>query len=356
MADRARDKPNKQRVQLGLEPQDVPVPIEEDGEEGVESLPTSPGQKRAGVEMHGARKGSRTDGKGENKTITLDVDSLRALLREQSDELLGRQREQLDAAIGDLEGRTLARVEAVQDQVQGLTGRQEDLEGKVESLERGLAELTDLVRNGGRAVHVTDRGDLDEKRKMTLVVGGWPKDSKRRLILHDLQQAIEALGLQGAITGEPFVTGPRRSVALVPMPKAQGESDQHHRDRMFGVVQKFSGSEVLTKDGAKLWCAFSKTQEQRIISGHAALIKRVVAAAGQAASDLLDFEWKTGTTWSDEGMVGSACLPVPPGVDMRKVVVFEETTQKHWVDLTLLSRLTQRPVKETAQLVEEQKR
>ncbi|CAE7949425.1 unnamed protein product, partial [Symbiodinium sp. KB8] len=336
--------------------QDVPVPIEEDGEEGVESLPTSPGQKRAGVEMHGARKGSRTDGKGENKTITLDVDSLRALLREQSDELLGRQREQLDAAIGDLEGRTLARVEAVQDQVQGLTGRQEDLEGKVESLERGLAELTDLVRNGGRAVHVTDRGDLDEKRKMTLVVGGWPKDSKRRLILHDLQQAIEALGLQGAITGEPFVTGPRRSVALVPMPKAQGESDQHHRDRMFGVVQKFSGSEVLTKDGAKLWCAFSKTQEQRIISGHAALIKRVVAAAGQAASDLLDFEWKTGTTWSDEGMVGSACLPVPPGVDMRKVVVFEETTQKHWVDLTLLSRLTQRPVKETAQLVEEQKR
>ena len=352
MGDKGRDRGNKQRVQLGLDPMSVPVPIDEDGEES----PTSPARKRVGTDLDGSRKGSRTDARGPGaSTVTLDVESLRGLLREQSDDLLGRQREQLDAAIGDLESRTLARVDAVQDQVQGLAGRQTDLEAKVESLEKGLTELADLVRKGPMQSGPSTQDGLDEKRKTTLVVGGWPRDTKRRLILHDLQEAIQALQLGHVITEQPFVTGPRRSVALVPMPRGQGESDQQHRDRMFGVVQKFAGSEVLTKDGARLWCSFSKTQAQRLISGHAALIKRVVATSGQA-TDELDFEWKTGTAWSDGGMVGSACLPVPPGTDMRKVVVFEETTNKHWVNLGLLSQLTQQSLKETAQLLQDQKR
>ena len=113
---------------------------------------------------------------------------------------------------------------------------------------------------------------------------------------------------------------------------------------------------MITREGAKLWCSFSKTPEQRVISGHAALVKRVVASFMQIEEDLLDYEWKTGTVWSDDGMLGSACLPVPPGTDMRKVLVLEETERKHWVDLDLLGRLAKHPVKTVAKAVEECKR
>ena len=220
-------------------------------------------------------------------------------------------------ALAEMEARTMTKVVEVQERVGGLEAKRADFESKLEVLEKGLQDLTNLVKSGAGNGARGDGGDTEERRKHTLVVGGWPKDSRRKVILKDPSEALQALRLTDRIDQEPFTTGARRSVALMPMPRRPGESESDHRNRMFGIVQTFVGSEVLTKEGKKLWCTFSKTPEQRLISSHAGLIKRVIAGFREIDEDLLDFEYKTGTVWSEGGMIGSSCLPCPPGTDIR---------------------------------------
>ena len=74
----------------------------------------------------------------------------------------------------------------------------------------------------------------EDRRKSTLVVGGWPKDSRRKSILKDLHDALKALDLERYLDDSGFCTGPRRSVALLPMPQRSGESAQDHRKHVQG--------------------------------------------------------------------------------------------------------------------------
>ncbi|CAE7583299.1 pol [Symbiodinium sp. CCMP2456] len=325
---------NKQTLQLG---EAVPVPS---GPDDALELLESPTAKRSKEGDHDARGGKR--GKSESRhppQITLETESLREMLREQSYDLLGKQQAQLDKAIGDLECRTLTKVAEVQEQIAHLESRHSASDSRIEALERGLREVTDKIAQGAGG-HAAGRDPGDEKRRNTLVIGGWPKDSRRGVILADLQEALRGLRLEAQHDAEPFCTGPRRSIALLPMPKRQGETEQGHRDRMFSFVQAFGGTQVLTKTGAKLWCNFSKSPEQRIIASHSGLIKKVVGSLVANSEGLLDFEYKTGTTWCDEGMISSACLPVPPGTDMRGISVDDNTVRKHWINIPRLARVT----------------
>ena len=47
---------------------------------------------------------------------------------------------------------------------------------------------------------------------------------------------------------------------------------------------------------------------------------------------LLDVEWSTGTVWAGESVVASSSKPVPPGTDMRGVMINEDADQKPWID------------------------
>ena len=348
---------NKLKIQLGGNPALVPVPLE-DGDGDDDLVLSSPSKKRGGeAPAEANRGGKREKSGGSGESVTIDVASLRNLLREQSDELMGRQKHQLDTAIAELEARAFGRVADLQDQVNDLEGKTSVFQDKLEALEKGLQDLTSLVQSrplGGPAGSSED-GDLEAKRRCTLVVGGWPRDSRRKDVLKELSEAMEVLNISAQIDAAPFCTGPRRSVALVHMPKRAQETDQGHRDRMFGVVQAFAGTEVVARGGSRLWCSFSKTPEQRAISGHASLIKRLVKGFGKMEPDLLDVEWKTGSVWCDEGLVGSACLPCPPGTDMRGVSVFEDTPRKHWLNLNLLAKICGVNKAAVSKAVEEQR-
>ncbi|CAE7726001.1 pol, partial [Symbiodinium sp. CCMP2456] len=328
-------------------PGEVPVPEDDDL-----ALNISPTRKRDGE----STPGGRAPKKLQSGPISVDIDRLRALLNEQSEEIVARQQQQLEAAMREHEAKTDQRVGLVEASVAEITGQHAALETKVESLEKALQELTVLVKQQPTGLGRRLPADDDERRRGTLVLGGWPRDTRRADILKEVQDSIKRLGLQKDHDEEAFTTGPRRSVALLPMPRRTGETDQERRSRMYRFVTSFSTAQVLSKFGGKLWCNFSKSQEERKIASHAAWIKRVVASVDPGmVEDKLDFEYKTGTTWGPDGMLASCTLPVPPKHDLR--FVWRDTTEafKPWVDLGLLGSLLGKTSEQVQAALEEQR-
>ena len=239
-----------------------------------------------------------------------------------------------------------------------LAGQNVALETKVTQLETALQELAGAVKNnhsgGGR---LPGSGVADDRRRSTLVIGGWPRDSRRQDILRELKEAVQKLGLSDLVDQEAFCTGPRRSIALMPMSSRESESEADKRARMFKFVSAFASNELYSGAGTKLWCSFSKSPEERAIAAHAALVKRVVVSFDPIlAQEQLDFEYKTGTAWGPDGMLCSSSLPVPPKHDHKGIDVSGEPPFKRWIDVGLLARLVGKSVKQVREAVEECRR
>ncbi|CAE7949162.1 unnamed protein product [Symbiodinium sp. KB8] len=344
---------NKQPILLGAEGAGVPVP---DGDLDLEEKDVdvvSPTRKRGGQSANKSEEPNPKKEKNLSDTVTLDVAKIRGLLVEQSRELLSAQQSQLNKAVQEMEAKVESRVCQVEEQVASLAGQNVALESKVTQLETALQELADTVKGGGSGGRVLPGVD-EGRRRSTLVIGGWPRDSRRQTILKELNEAIRTLNLGGDIDQEAFCTGPRRSLALLPMTARPGEPDADKRARMFKVVSAFASNQVVSGAGTKLWCSFSKTPEERAVAAHASLIKRVVAEFdADIAQNSLDFEYKTGTAWGPDGMLCSAHLPVPPKHDHKGIDEVGEAPFKKWIDVGLLARLVSKPPKKVREMIEQ---
>ena len=343
---RREEMASKQPILLGGAAA-VPVPVEDMDLEGGDG-PLSPAKKRLGAVTAAPQPKKEKTAAGD--TVTLEISKIRDLLVEQSKELLEAQKVQLDGAMKDMEGRFDARVAHVEGQVATLTGQNAALETKVGDLEAALQELSGLVKAGTRRPG-EGGADLD-RRKGTLVIGGWPRDSRRQTILKELGEAFQKLDLQDLVDQAPFCTGPRRSIALMPVAIRPSETEEGRRARMFRFVSAFASNQILSGAGTKLWCSFSRTPEERAVAAHAALIKRVVATFDSTlAQESLDFEYKTGTTWGPDGMLGSANLPIPPKHNHGGIDHDGEPPFQKWIDIGLLAALVSKPAKEVREVV-----
>ncbi|OLP97976.1 hypothetical protein AK812_SmicGene19616 [Symbiodinium microadriaticum] len=296
----------------------IPVPMGDVELEGEGDVLSPGGRKRGGGAPDPA--GPPKKEKTALETVTLDVAKVRDLLVEQSKELLAAQQGQLS---------------------------------QVTQLETALQELAGAVKNnhsgGGR---LPGSGVADDRRRSTLVIGGWPRDSRRQDILRELKEAVQKLGLSDLVDQEAFCTGPRRSIALMPMSSRESESEADKRARMFKFVSAFASNELYSGAGTKLWCSFSKSPEERAIAAHAALVKRVVVSFDPIlAQEQLDFEYKTGTAWGPDGMLCSSSLPVPPKHDHKGIDVSGEPPFKRWIDVGLLARLVGKSVKQAGAML-----
>ena len=246
------------------------------------------------------------------------------------------------------------RVAAVEASVGTLTGQNESLQSRVAELEGALAELTKLVKEG-KGVAVA-KGE-EERRRSTLVVGGWPRESRRHDILEELREGLKYLGLEREYDQAPFCTGPRESIALLPMPLRPNETEADRRSRMFRFVTAFAENEVLAKAGTRLWCNFSRSPEERAVAAHSALVRRVVASfSATIAKDQLDVEYKTGTVWGPKGMLCSVKLPVPPQHDATGIHVDTDSPHKQWIDVGLIAKLVGATRKQVEEAVEASRR
>ena len=75
-------------------------------------------------------------------------------------------------------------------------------------------------------------------RRSTLVFGGWSTDTRRQVLLHQLDKALQGLHLKSSLDSDPFTTGARRSVALCQFRTRAQESPGDARQRMLHVSKR----------------------------------------------------------------------------------------------------------------------
>ena len=71
---------------------------------------------------------------------------------------------------------------------------------RLQGMEEKVAKLEGMLRGAPPATE----GGLDEKRKHTLVFGGWLRDTQRKIILDEVNEALERLNLRRLTDQAPF--------------------------------------------------------------------------------------------------------------------------------------------------------
>ena len=199
------------------------------------------------------------------------------------------------------------------------------MDERMDKHEEQVTEIRKLVEDLARARSdggSTGYGDSADRHRMTLVWGGWPRESRRQAVLQP-HLVLNRLQVRSLLDADPWTTGPRRGVALANFSWRPGEAEHEVRKRMHQVVVKFANSDALLQ-GRRIWCFFSQTPEERRAS-HASLIKRTVQRIAKEATDDLDIEYQTGTVWLGER---AALQSTQRGMRLRPTITWWTASRK----------------------------
>ena len=293
------------------------VPVPGDEEE------SSPRKKREVSKNLGPNKAARAS--EHSPGLSLTYHDMQQLLAQQAETILQANRAHAQGLLDALEKKHGGRLDKLESGADKLAGGLQGVEERLSALERDLRQ----------GVFVKGDGN-EERRKTTLVFGGWERDTKKETILKELRQALDGLDLYGKVSEDPFTTGPRKNIALMNCPLLDSESDADRRRRMHTIVTTISQAKLMTSAGRKLWCAYSKTRQQRDVSGHCSWVKRALARADERLVALLDVEYATGSVWLGESLVASA-VKTPNDGAKSHLMVTGRGAPPAWVDLEKLA-------------------
>ena len=216
----------------------------------------------------------------------------------------------------------------------------EGLFGKVSDMDSRLTRVEELLRSGAGVASSGDGGSLDAKRKFTLVFGGWNQDTQRRVIVSEVEEALDRLDLRRHLDNSPFATGPRRSVALLYFGQRAGEQESDRKGRMHDVLQALLQAKPVTSHGKKMWVALSRSKQERDVSSHCSWRKRTLASFGQSHVDGLDVEYSSGTSWMGDHMVASSTRAPPVTGQDGDLVWDDRKVCRPWVHVALIAKIT----------------
>ena len=267
----------------------VPLPGGLNDEDDMDLL-----EQKRGVGSDQGRHDSPKKQKGAEEVVTLSA--LRTLLAETSHSLLQAQQVQITTALTSFEERQSSRLDKVEETIQ----TQGTAMGEVQAQLRELQDRVAKVELGGPSY------SSGSDRKLTLVFGGWPSDTRRSVLLHQLDKALQGLRLREYLDMEPFTTGARRSVALCQFKRRGHETDGDTRQRMIQIIQVVNTSKVQLEGSQKpMWATFSKTPEERGRASLAAVVRKAVMRHAPHRVGDLDLEYPTGRTWiRDDQLTG----------------------------------------------------
>ena len=268
------------------------------------------------------------------------MSSLRSVLAETSMQLLQAQQQQMSSALAAFEERQSSRLDRVETKLS-------DQGGAVEDVQHQLRELQDRVAKvEGRAAPAVGPGP---DRKSTLVFGGWASDTRKAILLPQLDHALRELQLKSSLDSDPLTTGARRSVALCQFRRRAGEADGETKQRMLRVVQTINAAKVHIEGAPRpLWASFSKSPEERGRGALTAVVKKSVMQLAPHRQSDLDLEYSSGRSWIKEDQLSGMGSP-PEEVKGAKVVHtkggegwIDEKTLSRWLDVSLedLRRVT----------------
>ena len=275
------------------------------------------------------RRGVASDAPRRKPEEGFDWDAFRSLLQEQKSQIIEANRAHADDLFRGLEAKCEERFRALEQ-------RGDTADQHAQKVDERLDRLEELLRSG------VPQGDssLDAKRRYTLVIGGWNQDTQKRIILGEVEEAIQKLNLKEQIDNPPFTTGARRSVALLYFNQRAAEGETERRSRMHEVLQTITQAKATTSHGKKMWVSFSKSKQERDISSHCGWLKRTLASFGQEVVDRLDVEYSSGTSWFGEYMVASANRAPPGGISDSDMVWDDKKVCRPWIHVSLLAKAT----------------
>ena len=157
-------------------------------------------------------------------------------------------------------------------------------------------------------------------RKPALVFGGWPATAKRNIVLRELKGILDDVGAGEMLDEAPWTPGPRRGVALSSFRQREGEDFEDMKARMLEItalVNKASIPTESTLDGCPVWAAVSRDRGDRLISSHASKLRRLLHTMKVSVDDT-DADYKEGSLWMADQLLGSAKLDPPQGVEVMQ--------------------------------------
>ena len=185
-----------------------------------------------------------------------------------------------------------------EDMFRTMTGRLDEAASKMEQMEQTIDSRSKRVVALEAGKDSSTKAPSESSPRMTLVFGGWPRESRRQDILHDLQRALKEAGAETYFDDDPFTTGARRSITLANFWPRAGEESTLVKRRMHNIISAFNRTAPKTSAGARIWTSFSRTPAERRRGAHATWIKKILKALNvDEAHAAVDVEHLTGSSW-----------------------------------------------------------
>ena len=215
----------------GMKASEVPLP-----EQDADMLQARDGAGREeGVE---SPKKQRVADKG---TEVVTVDLLKSLLSDTKDVFLRANRETVREEVRALEERQAKKLKDIGDEVSSHHDR-------IHKLEQALLDVQAKIDKGDAGSTTASEGNRSEQRRTTLVIGGFPRDSRRQVVLKETNAVLKKLNLLALTDRDAFCTGPRRSFCLLPFAPRTHEREDQVRERLHQVMTGINKSRT-TIDG-----------------------------------------------------------------------------------------------------------
>ena len=259
-------------------------------------------------------------GSPQRRTDNFSLEDIKALLVGQTQEMRKTQKEDIQQAVqaavarsekstlGALEEikRSLMReTEATKKQIEGVAKRQSEMQAEQADMAATISKLE------SRPAMSTSTASTDGERKPALVFGGWPPKTKRALLLQELAGVIKDVAADEYMDESPWTAGPRKGVALASFRLREDEGPEGMRSRMLQVadlINKASVPTASTSGSCPVWCAVARERSQRLESGHASKLRRMLHISNLGINNS-DTDYKEGSVYVGDDLIGSAVLP-----------------------------------------------
>ena len=234
---------------------------------------------------------------------------LRTLLAEQQAAILTAQRTAIKDAVDEAMQKAEARQHAKLAKVEGKTATRTDWtrsRATWKPSRRSWQTSTTEPRRRRHPLPATPGGD--GRNKNTLVIGGFPRDTRRKAIVDAVDKALRKLDLMQLTDLEPFTTRPRSSFALLRFERRKDEAEDQLRTRLHSVLNGIvRGKIMVPHQDRPLWAGLSKTKPERERAQHCGAVREAIRYFNSGALDLADFDYNTGTSimgWRLAGLLG----------------------------------------------------
>ena len=266
--------------------------------------------------------------------VSLDV--LKDLLREQTREIKGSLKEELREAIQGSEAKMSNMVARVQ----------QDLETKMDAHAKDVAAVKDLqdrllVRVNeleGKA----NAAPAPAPRKPTILFGGWQTDTRKAVILSDIEGALKQAGADVLVDQQPWVPGARHSIGLSEVRQRQGEAEAERDKRMHSIIALINDPKLASQKlaaGRTLWATVSRPRLDKGHGSHASKVRRLLHNV-EANFQEVEAVYVSGSVWHKDLLVASVDRPKNgPHVKQGKIA-------GSWVDMIALAKTTGKKAEE----------